>query len=196
MDSTSAKAKRRTVRARHRVLAFGMLATLALGTGGGSVRMAEGTRDGTADGSGIALTSAERPGAGPSPYLDPSLPVEKRVADLMGRMSLDDKLGQMTQPERRYIKPAEITEYGIGSVLSSGGSAPKPNNAETWADMYDELQKAALAAPLAVPLMYGVDAVHGHNNVVGATIFPHNIGLGATRDPALVREIGARPPRR
>ncbi|MBE1537748.1 glycoside hydrolase family 3 protein [Actinomadura algeriensis] len=187
MYSTSAKAKRRTVRVRHRVLAFGMLATLALGTGGGSARDGE-SADGNA---GITLTSAERAGTGQLPYLDPSLPVGERVDDLMKRMSLDDKLGQMTQPERRYIKPAEITEHRIGSVLSSGGSAPKPNTAENWADMYDELQKAALAGPLRVPLMYGVDAVHGHNNVVGATIFPHNIGLGATRDPGLVREIGA-----
>ncbi|HEY8482105.1 MAG TPA: glycoside hydrolase family 3 N-terminal domain-containing protein [Spirillospora sp.] len=126
-----------------------------------------------------------------APYLDPDVPVKERVADLLGRMSLDDKLGQMTQPERRYITEEEVTRYRIGSVLSGGGSAPEPNTPQQWADMHDRFQRAALAQPLKVPLLYGVDAVHGHNTVVGATIFPHNIGLGATRDPALLREIGA-----
>ncbi|XRQ13449.1 glycoside hydrolase family 3 protein [Actinomadura welshii] len=127
----------------------------------------------------------------PAPYLDPQLSVEDRVADLLDRMSLDEKLGQMTQPERRYITPEEVTRHRIGSVLSGGGSAPTPNTPERWADMYDTFQRAAIAQPLRIPLVYGVDAVHGHNTVVGATIFPHNIGLGASRDPALVREIGA-----
>ncbi|MFF4238292.1 glycoside hydrolase family 3 protein [Actinomadura geliboluensis] len=154
---------------RSRLLALGALAALALVGYGGPVR-------------------AE---PGPAPYLDPHLSVQDRVDDLLDRMSLADKLGQMTQPERRYVTPDEVTRYRIGSVLSSGGSAPEPNTPESWADMYDGLQRAALAGPLRVPLMYGVDAVHGHNNMVGATIFPHNIGLGATRDPALVRRIGA-----
>ncbi|MFG2020402.1 glycoside hydrolase family 3 protein [Actinomadura geliboluensis] len=154
---------------RSRLLALGALAALALVGHGGPVR-------------------AE---PGPAPYLDPHLSVQDRVDDLLDRMSLADKLGQMTQPERRYVTPDEVTRYRIGSVLSSGGSAPEPNTPESWADMYDGLQRAALAGPLRVPLMYGVDAVHGHNNMVGATIFPHNIGLGATRDPALVRRIGA-----
>ncbi|MFB4308833.1 glycoside hydrolase family 3 protein [Actinomadura sp. GTD37] len=156
---------------RSRLLAFGLPAALALVAHGGPVR---------AD-----------PGPGPAPYLDPHLSVQDRVEDLLGRMSLDDKLGQMTQPERRYVTPAEVTRYRIGSVLSSGGSAPDPNTPQSWADMYDGLQRAALAGPLRIPIMYGVDAVHGDNNMVGATIFPHNIGLGATRDPALVRGIGA-----
>ncbi|MBC6461763.1 glycoside hydrolase family 3 protein [Actinomadura sp. HBU206391] len=124
------------------------------------------------------------------PYQDPSLPVATRVDDLLSRMSLDEKLGQMTQAERGSVTGSDITTYRIGSVLSGGGSAPSPNNAASWADMYDGFQNAALATPLAVPLIYGVDAVHGHNNVYGATVFPHNIGLGATRDPALVQEIG------
>ncbi|CND68702.1 glycoside hydrolase%2C family 3-like protein [Mycobacterium tuberculosis] len=154
---------------RSRLPAFAMLAVLALVGYGGPVR---------AD-------------PGPAPYLDPHLSVQDRVDDLLDRMSLDDKLGQMTQPERRYVTPAEITRYRIGSVLSSGGSAPDPNTPQSWADMYDGFQKAALAGPLHIPIMYGADAVHGHNNLVGATIFPHNIGLGATRDPALLRAIGA-----
>ncbi|MFG6192552.1 glycoside hydrolase family 3 N-terminal domain-containing protein [Nonomuraea sp. JJY05] len=127
---------------------------------------------------------------GAAPYQDPSLPVPTRVADLMSRMSLDEKLGQMTQAERGSVSNSDITTYRLGSVLSGGGSAPSPNTAASWADMYDGFQNAALATPLGIPLLYGADAVHGHNNVVGATIFPHNIGLGATRDPALVQRIG------
>jgi beta-glucosidase len=124
------------------------------------------------------------------PYQDPTLPVADRVTDLLGRMTLDDKVGQMTQPERASVTPAQITQYRIGSVLSGGGSAPSPNTAAGWADMYDTFQRGALAAPLQIPIIYGIDAVHGNNNVSGATIFPHNIGLGATRDPDLVQRIG------
>jgi len=124
------------------------------------------------------------------PYHDPTLSVTARVNDLLARMSLDEKLGQMTQAERASVTNAQITQFRLGSILSGGGSAPSPNNATSWANMYDGFQNAALATPLSIPLIYGVDAVHGHNNVVGATIFPHNIGLGATRDPALVQSIG------
>ncbi|WP_377273360.1 glycoside hydrolase family 3 protein [Peterkaempfera sp. SMS 1(5)a] len=125
------------------------------------------------------------------PYQDPSLPVATRVNDLLSRMTLDDKIGQMTQAERTALPSAsDLTTYRIGSVLSGGGSAPSPNTAQSWADMYDAFQRAALATPLGIPMIYGVDAVHGDNNVKGATIYPHNIGLGATRDPALVQQIG------
>ncbi|UGY94896.1 glycoside hydrolase family 3 N-terminal domain-containing protein [Streptomyces gobiensis] len=123
-------------------------------------------------------------------YKDPSRPVPQRVDDLLGRMSLDEKIGQMTQAERTAVSAADLTTYRLGSLLSGGGSAPSPNTATAWADMYDGFQQAAMATPLGIPMIYGVDAVHGHNNVHGATIFPHNIGLGATGDPALVRRIG------
>ncbi|NUT22896.1 MAG: glycoside hydrolase family 3 protein [Hamadaea sp.] len=124
------------------------------------------------------------------PYQDPSLPVATRVADLLSRMTLDEKIGQMTQAERGSASATDVTTYRLGSILSGGGSAPTPNTATSWADMYDSFQTGAMATPLQIPMIYGVDAVHGHNNVVGATIFPHNIGLGATRDPALVQQIG------
>jgi beta-glucosidase len=124
------------------------------------------------------------------PYQDPSLPPAARVADLLPRMSLDDKVGQMTQIDREDLGPADVTAYRIGSVLSGGGSAPSPNTPAAWADMYDNFQRAALATPLGIPMIYGLDAVHGDNNVYGSTIFPHDIGLGATRDPALVQRIG------
>jgi beta-glucosidase len=137
-----------------------------------------------------ALARPERATAAGEPYRDPTLPVATRVADLLGRMSLDEKLGQMTQAERASITNAQITQFRIGSVLSGGGSAPTPNNPASWANMIDSMQQAALATPWQIPIIYGADAVHGHNNVVGATMFPHNIGLGATRDPALMEAIG------
>ncbi|MDZ5443084.1 glycoside hydrolase family 3 protein [Micromonospora sp. 4G57] len=138
-----------------------------------------------------ALAVPARPAnAATYPYQDPTLPVATRVADLLARMTLDEKIGQMTQAERGSVTAADLTTYRLGSILSGGGSAPSPNTATSWADMYDGFQRGALATPLAIPMIYGVDAVHGHNNVVGATIFPHNIGLGATRDPALVQQIG------
>jgi beta-glucosidase len=124
-------------------------------------------------------------------YKDPSQPVPARVADLLSRMTLDEKIGQMTQAERADItNSTDIAAYGLGSLLSGGGSAPSTNTAIGWADMYDGFQQAALANRLGIPLIYGVDAVHGHNNVRGATIFPHNIGLGATRDASLVQQVG------
>ena len=104
-------------------------------------------------------------------------------------MTLAEKIGQMTQVEKYSISPDDVAEYGIGSVLSGGGGNPIPNTPETWRDMVAAFEDGALRSRLGIPLLYGVDAVHGHNNVYGATIFPHNIGLGATRDPDLIRRV-------
>jgi len=140
---------------------------------------------------GVGLTAGARAAtAATLPYQDPSLPVATRVSDLLGRMTLDEKIGQMTQAERAVVQPSDVTTYRLGSVLSGGGSAPATNTASGWADMVDGFQRGALATPLGIPILYGVDAVHGDNNVPGSTIFPHNIGLGATRDPALVQQVG------
>ena len=125
------------------------------------------------------------------PYRNAELPVEERVEDLLARMSLDEKLGQMTLVEKNSIQPVSVTKFLIGGLLSGGGGYPTTNTAEGWAAMVDEYQGAALETPLGIPMIYGVDAVHGHNNVKGATIFPHNIGLGATRNPELVTDIGS-----
>jgi beta-glucosidase len=124
-------------------------------------------------------------------YEDASQPVSVRVADLLSQMTLEEKVGQMTQAERGAVAadPTRITDWKLGSVLSGGGSTPPTNNPEAWADMVDEFQRAALATRLHIPLLYGVDSVHGHGNLLGATVFPHNIGLGATRDPDLVRQV-------
>ena len=123
------------------------------------------------------------------PYQNASLPDSERAADLLSRMTLAEKVGQMTQAERGQVTgdPSQITQLGLGSILSGGGSTPTPNTPAAWADMVDRFQRAALATRLHIPILYGIDSVHGHGNLQGATIFPHNIGLGATRDPALVR---------
>ncbi|CAN8254951.1 unnamed protein product [Cochlearia groenlandica] len=125
-------------------------------------------------------------------YKNPDAPVEARVKDLLSRMTLTEKIGQMTQIERIVTTHAVITDCFIGSVLNGGGSWPFEDALSSdWADMIDGYQNAALATRLGIPIIYGIDAVHGNNNVYGATIFPHNIGLGATRDAELVRKIGA-----
>ena len=121
---------------------------------------------------------------------------EKLIADtefvetLMSDMTLKETIGQMTQVDRQFLTDiSDISKYGFGSLLSGGGSTPATNEPKAWADMYDSYQREALKTRLQIPLIYGIDAVHGHNNVVGATIFPHNIGLGATRDAALVEAV-------
>ncbi|MDX1994077.1 MAG: glycoside hydrolase family 3 N-terminal domain-containing protein [bacterium] len=124
-----------------------------------------------------------------APYLDPTQPIEARVDDLLARMSLEEKIGQMTLVEIGSINTDDLAPLGIGGVLSGGGGAPDENTPEAWAEMVDGLQARALEAPLQIPLIYGVDAVHGHNNVYGAVIYPHNIGLGASRNPELVQQI-------
>src|SRR4051795_8040003 len=127
----------------------------------------------------------------PPPYMDPSLPVPQRVSDLLSRMTLAEKIGQMTQTERYqvYDDPSPITTYGLGSILSGGGSTPTDNIPSAWADMIDRFQSAALATRLHIPILYGIDSVHGDGNMYGATVFPHNIGLGAAHDPVLVRAV-------
>ncbi|KAK1644054.1 hypothetical protein QYE76_061859 [Lolium multiflorum] len=124
-------------------------------------------------------------------YKDPKQSLAVRIKDLLGRMTLAEKIGQMTQIEREVATTEAMSKYFIGSVLSGGGSVPAPQaSAEAWASMLAEMQKGALSTRLGIPMIYGIDAVHGHNNVYRATIFPHNIGLGATRDPMLVKRIG------
>jgi len=125
-----------------------------------------------------------------APYKDPSLPVEVRLDDLLARMTLDEKIGQMTLVEKNSINPNDITTLYIGGLLSGGGGYPQGDNSpEGWAEMIDGFQEKALATRLGIPIIYGADGVHGHGNLRGAVIFPHNIGLGATRDPELVEQV-------
>ncbi len=122
---------------------------------------------------------------------DPAASADGAVRDLVARMSLEEKVGQMTQVDRQFLEDeGDIATHFLGSLLSGGGSAPAPNQPAAWASMVDRYQAIAAKTRLGIPLLYGIDAVHGHNNVVGAVIFPHNVGLGATRDPALVEEVG------
>ncbi len=148
----------------------------------------------TVGATGHRSTNAARPhDAQPLPYQNPVLPVSQRVQDLLSRMTLAEKIGQMTQAERASVDTvtdmSKITTDKLGSVLSGGGSVPTPNTPTAWADMVDRYQKAALATRLQIPILYGIDTVHGDGNMYGATVFPHDIGLGASRDPALVRDV-------
>ncbi|MDA0242188.1 MAG: glycoside hydrolase family 3 protein [Chloroflexi bacterium] len=116
--------------------------------------------------------------------------IAERVEALLAEMTLPEKVGQMMQVEKNSIDKEDITQYALGSLLSGGGGYPTPNTAASWREMVNDFQEYALKSRLGIPLIYGVDAVHGHNNVYGATIFPHNIGLGATRNAELVERIG------
>ncbi|NNG24154.1 glycoside hydrolase family 3 protein [Telluria aromaticivorans] len=122
--------------------------------------------------------------------------LEKRVLDIVGKMTLAQKVGQMTQPEIKSATPDDVKRYYLGSVLNGGGSWPNGNKharAAEWLALAQRYHEASLATDMAVkvPVIWGTDAVHGHNNVFGATLFPHNIGLGAARNPKLLEEIGA-----
>ncbi len=109
---------------------------------------------------------------------------------LITQMTLDEELAQLMQLERLQVTPAQLAQYGIGLLFSQGGSAPMDNSPSGWADMTDAFRQGALASRLQIPVIYGIDIVHGVGPVKGATVFPHNIGLGASRDIALVEQIG------
>jgi beta-glucosidase len=122
-------------------------------------------------------------------YRNPRLGVADRVEDLLARMTLDEKVGQMTQADHSYLKsPDDVAKYFMGSVLSGGDSEIADVSPRGWAEFVAGLQRRALTTRLAIPILYGIDAVHGHNNVRGAVIFPHNVGLGCTRNPAIVEK--------
>jgi beta-glucosidase len=115
--------------------------------------------------------------------------MDHQAESLLLQMTLDEKIGQMTQVDMAALKtPPDIQKYFLGSMLSGGDSAPSNNTAGAWLQAVNEYQSWALKTRLQIPLLYGVDAVHGHNHIDGAVIFPHNIGLGAMRNPALVEQ--------
>ncbi|XP_025796439.1 uncharacterized protein LOC112876527 [Panicum hallii] len=139
----------------------------------------------------LPAAAAEKAKAEYVKYKDPKQPINERVDDLLNRMTLEEKIGQMSQIERANATTEVIEKYFVGSVLSGGGSVPSEKaTASVWQKMVAAMQKAALKTRLGIPIIYGIDAVHGNNNVYNATIFPHNVGLGATRDPNLVKRIG------
>ncbi|WP_338848745.1 exo 1,3/1,4-beta-D-glucan glucohydrolase [Massilia sp. W12] len=137
---------------------------------------------------------ADWPYVGSKIVKDPAM--EARIAQIVAGMTLAQKIGQMTQPEIKSITPAQVRQYYIGSVLNGGGSWPNNNKRASvadWLNLADQYYNASISTDMAVkiPILWGTDAVHGHNNVYGATLFPHNIGLGAARDPLLVQRIAA-----
>ncbi|MEE4279131.1 MAG: glycoside hydrolase family 3 protein [Halieaceae bacterium] len=118
--------------------------------------------------------------------------IAARAEDILSKLNVEQKIGQMTQPERMACSPEEVERFHIGSILSGGGSAPGANRPADWVAMNDAYWRASMATGagrVPIPIMYGIDAIHGNNNVLGATVFPHNIGLGAAQDPELIRRI-------
>ena len=123
--------------------------------------------------------------------------MEQKIADMLKTMTLEQKIAQMIQPEIRHITVEDMRKYGFGSYLNGGGSFPNNNKhatPEDWVDLAEKMYQASIDDSLdgsTIPTMWGTDAVHGHNNVIGATLFPHNIGLGAANNPALIEKIAA-----
>jgi beta-glucosidase len=119
--------------------------------------------------------------------------IKQKVESLLSQMTIDEKIGQMVQADYGAVKNNEddVKKYFISSILCGGSTDPKDNNPKSWKELYEKFQNIALNTRLKIPIIFGIDAVHGHNNVNGATIFPHNIGLGATRNAKLVEKIGA-----
>ncbi|HEY8569062.1 glycoside hydrolase family 3 protein [Microbulbifer sp.] len=123
--------------------------------------------------------------------------VEARIDELLGKMSIEEKVGQMIQVEIRAATPDDVKQYHIGSILNGGGAFPYDNkhaSVADWVALADAYYNASMDTSdggVAIPMIWGTDAVHGHNNVIGATLFPHNIALGAAHNPELLREIGA-----
>ena len=138
----------------------------------------------------LAFAAEPSPPPADATYRDASKAVDARVEDLLSRMTRAEKIGQMTQAERGAVGAAQAAQMGLGSILSGGGSAPQPNEPDSWVAMIANYQQAAAKTRLGIPILYGVDAVHGHQSVRGAVIFPQLIGLAATRDEALLRRIG------
>lgn len=147
------------------------------------------------------VAGLEQPGAGQIKWPKAVSPVKKdpameaKIVEIMADMTLEEKVGQMIQPEIRYSSPQDAKKYHFGSVLSGGGSFPKGkgDNVIDWVALNDRYYMESIAKPkkrAAIPIVWGIDAVHGHNNVRGATLFPHNIGLGAARNPDLIQAIG------
>ncbi|MBT0667909.1 glycoside hydrolase family 3 C-terminal domain-containing protein [Novosphingobium profundi] len=135
------------------------------------------------------------PAAKSPDFIDPA--IEARITDLLARMTLREKVGQMIQADTAAITPEDLREYPLGSILAGGNSppigAPDRSNAQPWIATSEAFNAVAMEqrkGHVAIPIIFGIDAVHGNSNVVGATLFPHNSGLGAMHDPALMREIG------
>ena len=128
-----------------------------------------------------------------SPAAITDVKTEAFITALMAKMTVEEKVGQTIQADIASITPDDLRKYPLGALLAGGNSSPGGDEwapPAKWVEMIEAFRRAA-AERTSIPLIFGIDAVHGHNNIVGATIFPHNIGLGAARDPDLIRRIGA-----
>lgn len=163
-----------------------ILAILLAGTAGGGLWAAPAApRSAVAD-------PAKWPAAR-SPDALTDAATENAISALIARMTIEQKVGQVIQGDISSITPADLAKYPLGSILAGGNSGPYGNeraDAATWAKLVGEFRSASKQAGAGIPILFGIDAVHGHSNVPGATLFPHNIGLGAARDPGLLRRIG------
>src|SRR5450432_1735474 len=162
----------------------------APGGGFGAAGLGGGSAAGGAGGSAATTGAGGTGGSAISGAPYPSQACLDRASALLAQMTPTEKYAQMMQMERAALTPALVTQYDIGSAFSQGGSGPATNTPSAWADMNDAYQQAALASRLKIPIIYGADEVHGVGTVAGATVFPHNIGIGATRDVALAGQIG------
>jgi beta-glucosidase len=143
-------------------------------------------------GSGASAAVTWPRAANPAPR---NAALEARVHAIVAGMTLEQKIGQMTQPDIRSVTPDDVRRYYIGSILNGGGAWPSMNmhsSVDDWLKLSDAFYRASMSTDMKVkiPVIWGTDAVHGHNNLYGATLFPHNIGLGAAHDPALMERIG------
>ncbi len=144
----------------------------------------------------VAAAARANPAAWPKAHSPAALTdaaTERAIDALLARMTIEQKVGQVVQGDISSVTPADLARYPLGSILAGGNSGPYGDeraDAATWARMVGDYRAASLKAGAGVPILFGVDAVHGHSNVPGATIFPHNIGLGATHDPDLIHRIG------
>lgn len=122
--------------------------------------------------------------------------IEQRIEKLLVQMSIEEKVGQVIQAELRHVTPDDVRRYHLGSILNGGGTTPhndKYASVDDWANLAEEFYQASMDTSdgkIAIPVIWGSDSVHGNNNVYGATVFPHNIGLGAANDPELIQRIG------
>jgi len=162
------------------------------GAVGGKTSGTGGTSGGGAPPTGGVGNTGGQTGTGGGPVRAfPTQACLDKASSLVATMTSDEKIAQLHQVERAVTSASEITTTGVGSIYSQGGSSPSTNNPTSWADMIDGFRKASYASRLKIPVIYGLDVVHGVGPVFGATVFPHNIGLGATRDLELVERIGS-----
>ena len=122
-------------------------------------------------------------------YENSLIPIKLRVKNLIDQMTVEEKVAQCIQVERNYRGPTEVANKQYGSVLSGGGSVPTPNTFESWVKMINDYQTLMAQTRLGIPIIYGIDSVHGFAHTRGSTVFPHNIGLGSTRDPELIKKV-------